>query len=87
MTTAQALKAMNAEVDENGFTREEREFMSATGARWHNAIPGRRRGFYLPFDFAGLPLTANDRARQERYPWGTFLGVTLAKAKATLESL
>ena len=74
-------------VDENGFTCEEREFMSTTGARWHNTSPAGRKGFYLPFDGAGLPLNGNDRARQERYPWGTFLGETLAKAKATLESL
>lgn len=77
---------MKAE-DENGFTRDEREFMAATGARWHNTSPAGRKGFYLPFDGSGLPLTANDRARLDRQPWGTFLGATLAKAKATLESL
>lgn len=79
---------MNAKVnvvDENGFTKAERAFRAETGARWHNGSAVIKRGWYLPFD--GGPMTANDRARYDKYPFGIFMGATVKKARATFNSL
>lgn len=75
---------MNA-TDQNGFTKEEREFTNL-GARWHNGSEYVKRGWYLPWEGGG-PLTATDRARQERSPFGIFLGARLNRAKREFEKI
>lgn len=70
---------MNRNTNENGFTQEESKFFGL-GARWHNGSEYVRRGWYLPWE-SGIPLTDSDRKRQERSPFGIFLGASLTRAK------
>lgn len=74
----------NEEVDQDGWTAEERLFRVRTGARWHSEP---KEGWYLPFDFGGLPMTENDRRLADKYPWGIYLGRDVKRATKKLATL